>query len=156
MGRGLPPAFAFWLDAIALLRYVVVCAVLSETPVAAAQLAHASTAALCDRLQPYQALPFRVLATLSDGEEAIIGALKGCWPAAPHQRYQAHLLNNLVEPVLDFDTKLRQQMRDDLGSLPKVPDQVESAQPTGGEESPAERPLFSRPSPAPRRRVAEH
>lgn len=34
--------------------------VLSETPVAAAQLIHASSQALCDWLQPYQALPFAV------------------------------------------------------------------------------------------------
>ena len=100
--------------------------VLSGTPVAAAQLTHATTQTLCDWLQPYRALPFATLATLSDGEEAIIAALKTCWPAAPHQRCQAHFLSNVVEPVLDFDTQLRQWMRTDLGYLPKVPDQAES------------------------------
>ena len=119
--------------------------VLSETPVAAAQLTHASTQALCDWLQPYQALPLGVLATLSDGEEAIIAALKACWPAAPHQRCQAHFLNNLVEPVLDFDTQLRQRMRDDWGGLPKVPDQAPVQLP-GGTGPSADGPLFS-PSP---------
>ena len=112
--------------------------VLSETPVAAAQLTHASTQTLCDWLQPYRSLPFAALATLSDGEEAIIAALKTCWPAAPHQRCQAHFLNNLVEPVLNLDTKLRQQMRVDLGSLPKVP-----AGMAPGEEAPTDDPLFS-------------
>jgi hypothetical protein len=62
-----------------------------------------------------------VLATLSDGERAIIEALRTCWPEAPQQRCQAHFLNNLVEPVLDYDTELRQRLRQDLGGLPKVP-----------------------------------
>ena len=63
-----------------------------------------------------------VLATLSDGEEAIGDALKVSWPSAPHQRCQAHFLNNLVDPVLEFDTQLRMQLRDDLGGLLAVPD----------------------------------
>jgi hypothetical protein len=100
--------------------------VLSGTPVAAIQSEPATTSRLRGWLKPYQALPFPVLATLSDGEEAIIAALTGCWPDAPHQRCQAHFLNNLAEPVLEVDARLRQRMRDDLGGLPKVPDQTES------------------------------
>lgn len=100
--------------------------VLSGTPVAAIQSEQATTARLREWLKPYQALPFPVLATLSDGEEAIIAALTSCWPDAPHQRCQAHFLNNLAEPVLKVDARLRQRMRDDLGGLPKVPDQTES------------------------------
>ena len=72
-------------------------------------------------LQPYRELPYKALATLSDGEEAIIAALKGCWPDAPHQRCQAHVLNNLVEPVLEVDTQLRQRLREDVGGLSAVP-----------------------------------
>jgi hypothetical protein len=84
--------------------------VLSGTPVAAVQLEHASAERLGAWLEPYQKLPVAVLATLSDGEEAIIAALKQCWPMAPHQRCQAHFLNNLVEPVLEADTQLRQAL----------------------------------------------
>jgi len=115
--------------------------VLSGTSVAAAPLPHATSQALCDWLQPYRALPFAVLATLSDGEEAIIAALKACWPAAPHQRCQAHFLNNLVEPVLEFDTQLRQQMRTDLGGLPKVPDREAAGKGCPDDES-SPAPLF--------------
>jgi hypothetical protein len=118
--------------------------VLSETPVAAAQLIHVSSPALCDWLQPYQALPFAVLGTLADGEEGLIATLRACCLAAPH--LPGNFLNNLVELVLDLDTRLRQQMRDDLGSLPKVPDQTEAVRLPGGEEPSADSRLFC-PSP---------
>jgi hypothetical protein len=60
--------------------------VLSNTPVAAIQLKHAKTSELLKWLMPYKALPYPVLATLSDGESAIIEALETCWPEAPRQR----------------------------------------------------------------------
>lgn len=95
--------------------------VLSSTPVGAIQLSQASGEALMAWLQPYQELPYPALATLSDGEKAIIEVLQACWPAAPHQRCQAHFLSNLVEPVLEYDVALRQLIRQDMGGLPKVP-----------------------------------
>jgi len=95
--------------------------VLSQTAVGAILLDHASADELVEWLRPYQALPFLVLATLSDGEEAIIAALRTCWPAARQQRCQSHWLGNVAEPVLDVDAQLRQQMRQDLGGLPAVP-----------------------------------
>jgi hypothetical protein len=112
--------------------------------VAALPAEQATTDQLITWLQPYQALPYPVLATLSDGEEAIIGALQHSWSQAPHQRCQAHFLNNLVEPVLPLDSQLRQQLRADLAGLPKVPSQLEpgSAPPASG--GPAAAPLFCR------------
>jgi hypothetical protein len=109
--------------------------VLSRIPVAAAQLEHADTDQLSAWLEPYQKLPFTVLATLSDGEEAIIAALRRGWPTAPHQRCQVHFLNNLVEPVLEVDAQLRQALQDDVGGLPAVPEcEVEAGEP--GVDSP--------------------
>lgn len=96
--------------------------VLSNTPVAATQLKHAKTSELVAWLKPYQDLPYRVLATLSDGERAIIETLEICWPEAPRQRCQAHFLNNLAEPALIYDDELRQWMKKDLGGLPKASD----------------------------------
>ena len=96
--------------------------VLSNTPVAAIQLEHAKTGKLVEWLAPYKELPYAVLATLSDGEPAIIEALETCWPAAPRQRCQAHFLNNLADPALVYDDELRKWMRQDLGGLPKAPD----------------------------------
>jgi len=96
--------------------------VLSGRPVAALQREHLTEAELVEWLQPYQALPLRVLATLSDGEVTLVAALKSCWPEAPHQRCQAHFLNNLAEAVLDYDDQLRKNMRQDLGGLPPVPE----------------------------------
>ena len=99
--------------------------VLSTTPVAGIQLPHATAEQLEAWLEPYQGLPFSVLATLSDGENAIVSALKGRWPEAPHQRCQTHFLNNVATPVLALDTQLRQGMRDELGGLPPVPESPE-------------------------------
>ena len=96
--------------------------VLSNTPVAAIQLEHAKTSELLQWLEPYRALPYAVLATLSDGELAIIEALETCWPEAPRQRCQAHFLNNLADPALVYDDELRKWMRQDLGGLPKAPE----------------------------------
>jgi len=106
--------------------------VLSSTPVGAIQLSQPTGEALMAWLRPYRDLPYPTLATLSDGEKAVIEVLQACWPAAPHQRCQAHFLSNLVEPVLECDVALRQSMRQDMGGLPKVPspskEQVEDNQ----------------------------
>lgn len=109
--------------------------VLSSTPVAAIQLSQPTSEALVEWLRTYQDMPYPVLATLSDGERAIIEALRTCWPEAPHQRCQAHFLNNLVEPVLEYDAELRKRMRQDAGGLPKVP-------PNAGEPNASDGPLF--------------
>jgi hypothetical protein len=101
--------------------------VLSGTPVAGAQLDHPTADKLVTWLKPYRELPYQVLATLSDGEDTIIAALETCWPDAPRQRCQEHFLANLADPVLEVDTKLRQWMRNDLGSLPAVPTESEGA-----------------------------
>jgi len=100
--------------------------VLSGTPVAALQVNHPTAEELVQWMQPYRALPFKGLATLSDGEETLIAALKSCWPEAPHQRCQEHILSNLAEPVLKLDAQLRQRLRDDLGGLPAVPTEPEA------------------------------
>ena len=101
--------------------------VLSGTPVDAIQANYPTADELVEWLQPYRELPFKVLATLSDGEDRIIAALRTSWPTAPHQRCQEHVLNNLAEPVLKVDTQLRQRMQDELGGLPAVPAQCESS-----------------------------
>ena len=72
------------------------------------------------RAMTYQGYP--VLASVSDGEERIIAALRAIWPNAPRQRCQEHFLGNLAEEVLENDTELRKQMRVDLGGLPKISD----------------------------------
>jgi hypothetical protein len=97
--------------------------VLSGTPVAAIQADHPTADELDAWLTPYSALPYQTLATLSDGEEVLVAALKKSWPNTPHQRCQEHVLGNIAEPVLHHDTELRQRLRDDLGGLPAVPEQ---------------------------------
>jgi hypothetical protein len=99
--------------------------VLSESVVAAIQLEPATEQDLIEWLQAYQSYP--VLATLSDGDERVIAALRTTWPNAPHQRCQEHFLGNLAEEVLEHDTQLRKQMRADLGGLPKVADPSDPA-----------------------------
>jgi hypothetical protein len=132
--------------------------VLSGTPVAALQADHPTADELVEWMQAYRELPFKVLATLSDGEETLMAALKRCWPDAPHQRCQEHILGNLAEPVLEVDARLRQRMRDELGGLPAVPAEpaslvtgVREGQPAASSPSePAAMPLRGgRPTPAP-------
>ena len=109
--------------------------VLSGTPVTAAQLDHPTADDLVEWLKPYQGLPYQVLATLSDGEKAIIAALETCWPDAPRQRCQEHYLGNVAEPVLKVDGKLQQWMRNDLEGLPAVPS--EPVEDSGGQSTPS-------------------
>ncbi|PHM09703.1 hypothetical protein CK516_12925 [Nostoc sp. 'Peltigera malacea cyanobiont' DB3992] len=52
------------------------------------QLPQAQAQRLIEWLQPYKELPYKVLATLSDGEKSIITAMNSSWPDAPHQRCQ--------------------------------------------------------------------
>jgi len=99
--------------------------VLSGTPVAAVQMEQATTEKLSAWLQAYQHYP--ALAIVSDGEEAIISALKQTWPEAPHQRCQEHFLGNVAEGVLKHDANLRKELRQSLGGLPQVPQDPEDA-----------------------------
>ena len=116
--------------------------VLSGTPVAGIQLDHPTADELVAWLRPYQALPYQVLATLSDGEKAIIAALETCWPDAPRQRCQEHYLGNLAEPVLKVDGKLQEWMRNDMGGLPAVPTEPETPEvEDGGGPSPPASPF---------------
>jgi hypothetical protein len=92
--------------------------VLSGTAVGAIQLENVRTEQLSVWLQTYQRYP--VLATLSDGEDLLVAALKQTWPTIPHQRCQEHFLGNLAEAVLGEDTHLRQELRESLGGLPKL------------------------------------
>lgn len=94
--------------------------ILSGTVVSAIQVEAPSEKELTAWLQAYQTYP--VLASISDGEERIIAALRAVWPNAPRQRCQEHFLGNLADEVLEHDTKLRKQMRMDLGGLPKIND----------------------------------
>lgn len=110
--------------------------VLSGKPVAALQSEHVTEKELEDWLHPYQAFPFKVLATLSDGENTLIAAFKSCWPESPHQRCQVHFLNNLVEDVLAYDDELRQNMRQDLGGLPMVPEYSSDVEQAASSDSP--------------------
>lgn len=116
--------------------------VLSGTAVSAIQLPQAQGQQLIEWLQPYQKLPYKVLATLSDGEKSIIAAINSIWPTAPHQRCQAHFLSNLSESVLPLDTKLRQQLKADLDGLPKVPDYSERLRDLSSEQQRDSTPFF--------------
>ena len=94
--------------------------ILSGTVVSAIQLEPANEKDLTDWLRTYQKYP--VLASVTDGEARISAALRAVWPNAPRQRCQAHFLGNLADEVLEHDAELRQQMRADLGGLPKIAD----------------------------------
>jgi len=94
--------------------------ILSRTVISAMQVETPSEKELTAWLQAYEKYP--VLACITDGEERIIAALRAVWPNAPRQRCQEHFLGNLADEVLDNDTRLRKDMRVDLGGLPKITD----------------------------------
>lgn len=94
--------------------------ILSGTVVSAIQLEPPNEKDLTNWLKTYQGYP--VLASVSDGEERIMAALRAVWPNAPRQRCQEHFLGNLADDVLENDAELRKQMRVDLGGLPKTTD----------------------------------
>jgi len=127
--------------------------VLNGTPVAGIQADHPTADDLVAWLRPYEALQYKVLATISDGEKAIIAAIEKCWPDAPRQRCQEHYLGNLAGPVQKVDGKLQEWMRDSLGGLPAVPSEPESpmAEEEDGQAKPT--PLFARGSKAARSRT---
>ncbi len=108
--------------------------VLSGTVVGAIQMEKADATQLTQWMQAYQQYP--VLATLSDGEDTLMAALKQAWPNAPHQRCQDHFLGNVAGDVLDYDTQLRQEMRQSLGGLPKI--ESSPIRPVLGSSSPKE------------------
>lgn len=94
--------------------------ILSGTVVSAIRLETPNEKELTAWLQAYQKYP--VLASITDGEERIIAALRAVWPNTPRQRCQGHFLSNLADEVLEEDIRLRKQMRVDLGGLPKTSD----------------------------------
>ena len=125
------------------LLYVLYEAV-SGTPVGAMAAAHASAAELSAWLHAAQQVPYRVLATLSDGEAAIGAALRTCWPSAPHQRCQVHVLNTIAASVLEHDVQLRRQMSEVLGDLGPLPSPAPPvAAPSAGTPPLSPRPLMA-------------
>jgi len=98
--------------------------VLSGTVVSALEVSSPTAMELAEWVRPWQGLGLRVLATLSDGEKAIVQALCECWPEAPHQQCQLHFLGDVAEPGLAYDRRLRQGLGDQLGGLPRVPEQT--------------------------------
>lgn len=94
--------------------------ILSGTVVSAIQLERPTEEDLSTWLKTYKDYP--VLASISDGEDRIIAALREVWPNAPRQRCQEHFLGNLADEVLKHDAELRKKMKEDLGGLPQITD----------------------------------
>jgi hypothetical protein len=46
-----------------------------------------------------------------------------------HQRCQLHFLNNLAEPAMEVDARLRQHLRTELRGLAAVPEETQVAPP---------------------------
>jgi len=98
--------------------------VLSGTPISGLLMDQADTPHLTAWLTDCRALigDFPILATLSDGEKALVAALKTVWSQAPHQLCQMHFMKNLSEPVHKDDQALRESLKAQLSPLPAVPD----------------------------------
>jgi len=95
--------------------------VLSQTPGGAAWFDKRDAARLQTWLEPYGQLDLTVLATLSDGEEAEITAMKAVWSGVVHQMCQVHFLGDIGEPIRDGDQRLRKALAVELKKLPSLP-----------------------------------
>ena len=98
--------------------------VLSGIPISGEFLEPADSAHLSQWLQRCrQQLPEgSILATLSDGEPALVAALLEVWPDGAHQLCQMHFLGNLSDPLQTDDLLLKQHLQQELKKLPRVPD----------------------------------
>jgi hypothetical protein len=95
--------------------------VLSGTPVHAMWIEVADTVHLTDWLRPCPLADFKVLATMSDHEEALVKALTTVYSEAPHQLCQEHFISRLSEPIHEADQKLQATLQEQLRNLPKPP-----------------------------------
>jgi hypothetical protein len=95
--------------------------VLSGTPVLAMWLETADALHLTAWLRQAPVADFKVLATMSDHEEALVIALRTVWSEAPHQLCQEHFISRLSEPIHDADQELQASLQAELGALPKLP-----------------------------------
>ena len=97
--------------------------VLSGTPVSAMWLETADAIHLTAWLQQAPVADFKVLATMSDHEDALVMALTTVWPDASHQLCQEHFISRLSEPIHDADQELQASLQAELRDLPKLPKQ---------------------------------
>jgi hypothetical protein len=95
--------------------------VLSGTPVSAQWLETADAIHLTAWLRQAPVADLKVLATMSDHEEALVIALTTVWVDAPHQLCQEHFISCLSEPIHDADQQLQASLQAELGALPKLP-----------------------------------
>ena len=97
--------------------------VLSGVPISGEFLEPADTVNLSQWLERcgQQLGEASILALLSDGEPALVGALAEVWPDVVHQLCQMHFLGNLSEPLQKEDLVLKQQLQQELKGLPRVP-----------------------------------
>jgi hypothetical protein len=95
--------------------------VLSGTPVSAMWLETADAIHLRAWLRQAPVADFKVLATMSDHEDALVIALTTVWSDAPHQLCQEHFISRLSEPIHDADQELQASLQAELRGLPKLP-----------------------------------
>ncbi len=96
----------------------VVREVLTDTTLAAGWLPRVNAETLRELLAPVKAFLERhgwpVLATLSDKQGPLVGALEATWPGVPHQWCQAHYLGNVAQPLYEQDQALKTDLRQDV------------------------------------------
>jgi len=91
--------------------FYVLYEIRSQTAVAGIWLEQRDQAHLAAWLARFAHAAWPVSATLSDGEGALVGALKQVWPEAPHQRCQMHALKAWAAPLAEADRELRRRLR---------------------------------------------
>ncbi len=138
---------------------------LSGTPVSGLLLDQADTPHVTKWLEECHKLleNLPVLATMCDGEGALLTGLETVWSDAAHGLCQSHYLSNLAKPVEADDRVLKQELQTHLSQLAGVPnltpEEVETrTNPflTGSEAAPAEPDPFTAQTVRPTVRSGSH
>jgi hypothetical protein len=95
--------------------------VLGGTPVSAMWLETADAIHLTAWLRQAPVADFKVQATMSDHEDALVIALTTVWADAPHQLCQEHFISRLSEPIHAADQELQSSLQVELRGLAKLP-----------------------------------
>ncbi len=128
-------------------QFYVLWEALSGTPISGLLLDKADELHVTKWMQASNTLLLNlpVLATMCDGEGAVLSGLQAVWKDAANGLCQTHYLGNLAAPVEEDDRMLRQELQTQLAQLPGIPnltpeqaDEQTKAVPAMSETTPAE------------------
>lgn len=118
----------------------------SGITLAAVALTSCTTAALVKLLEPIKKfakkLGVPVVGVVSDAESVIRAAVRKVFPKVRHQLCQFHYVNNLAEPLVKEDRKLRDDVKASVRDLSKIERAIAADDRNGGSQTSAQAELL--------------